>query len=272
MSAMNPPNLTSIPQEVLTAYSRFYHWRDLLHLSHANRFFNSIHSHDVVWETWFRDCFPESQNVNENFKQAFLQHYSDELQRVKLDPEAIKNLSHHLKSDKHFVMAAVLQFGWALQYADVSLKSDFDVVMSAVSQHGLALQFANNKLQQDFDVVMKAVLNDGDALQYSNLKNNKNIVVAAVSQNGWALEYADDSFKKDKDVVKRAVSNTGWALEYADEELQQDDELMMISRAQKRADAMKYSRLRPERKNRRLSEVLYDLNNTPSLSCRSAHQ
>tara|TARA_B110000008_G_scaffold229087_1_gene231401 strand:- start:458 stop:616 length:159 start_codon:yes stop_codon:yes gene_type:complete len=51
-------------------------------------------------------------------------------------------------------MAAVEQYGQALQYASAALKNDKEVVMAAVQKYGQALKFASDALKNDKDVVM----------------------------------------------------------------------------------------------------------------------
>lgn len=62
-----------------------------------------------------------------------------------------------LKSDRDFIVAAVKQGGWALEYADASLKADREVVLVAVKQDGRALKFADDSLKADREVVLVAV-------------------------------------------------------------------------------------------------------------------
>ena len=96
----------------------------------------------------------------------------------------IRSSAQRLRSDRSFVLAAVLQNGIALHCADDSFKRDRDVVLVAVQQNGSALQFADDSFQRD-----------------------RNVVLAAVQHTGWALQFADDSFKRDRNVVLAAVQS-----------------------------------------------------------------
>ena len=80
--------------------------------------------------------------------------------------------------DKEVIMTAVVQDGWALEYASDRLKNDKEVVMAAIAQNGCTLRYASDELKSDREVVMAAVTNNGLALEYSKLKDD-DIVKAA---------------------------------------------------------------------------------------------
>ena len=61
-------------------------------------------------------------------------------------------------------MAAVSQYGWALEFASEELQSDHEIVMAAVSQYGVALKHASEELQSDHEIVLAAVSQNGSAL------------------------------------------------------------------------------------------------------------
>ena len=65
------------------------------------------------------------------------------------------------------------------------------MVLAAVTEYGGALQYASEELQNDKEVVMAAVTQSGHSLQYSSeeLKNDKEVVLAAVTRNGngWMM-------------------------------------------------------------------------------------
>ena len=47
------------------------------------------------------------------------------------------------------VLAAVQNYGGALEYADDSLKADREVVLAAMEQNGYALEYADDSLKED---------------------------------------------------------------------------------------------------------------------------
>eukprot|EP00928_Gymnodinium_smaydae_P004592 TRINITY_DN11560_c0_g1_i1.p1 TRINITY_DN11560_c0_g1~~TRINITY_DN11560_c0_g1_i1.p1 ORF type:complete len:389 (-),score=52.09 TRINITY_DN11560_c0_g1_i1:563-1615(-) len=116
---------------------------------------------------------------------------------------------------------AVLQNGFALQFAAPALRADFPVVSSAVQRHGGALQFASADLRANRDIVLSAVVQHGDALQYASddLKFDRELVLAAVNSWGLALQHASESLRSDYEVATRAVTKDGNALQYVSGEL-----------------------------------------------------
>ncbi|WP_064581203.1 DUF4116 domain-containing protein [Streptobacillus moniliformis] len=52
-------------------------------------------------------------------------------------------------NNKDFVLEAVKNNGWALEYASKELKNDKEAVMAAVKQNGDALQFASERLRNN---------------------------------------------------------------------------------------------------------------------------
>jgi len=128
----------------------------------------------------------------------------------------MSNAPSRLKRDKAFVLAAVTQYGGALEYADESFRSDRDVVLAAVTKNGRALEYADESFRSDRDVVLAAVTKNGRALQWADgsFRSDRDVVLAAVTQNGLALRWADGSFESDRDVVLAAVTQNRMALNY----------------------------------------------------------
>ena len=55
-------------------------------------------------------------------------------------------------NDKEVVLAAVQQYGWALEWASKRLKNDKEVVLAAVQRHGCALRYASKALRVDKEI------------------------------------------------------------------------------------------------------------------------
>ena len=136
-----------------------------------------------------------------------------------------------LKSDREFILAAVINDGTALEHADDELKSDWEIVLAAVTNNGTALEHADEDLKSVRDIVLAAVVNDGTALEYADekLKSEREIVLAAVINDGSALEFADEEFKSDREIVLTAVRVDGSALDYVDEKLKSDREIVLTA-------------------------------------------
>ena len=71
-------------------------------------------------------------------------------------------------NNKEFVLSAVRQKGWVLEYASERLKDDKEVVLTAVKKDGNALCFASERLKDDKEVVLTAVKDYGSALKYAS--------------------------------------------------------------------------------------------------------
>ena len=150
------------------------------------------------------------------------------LHAVQQDGFALQFASKELQSDKEVVIKAVRQHGYALRFACDTLKSDREVVMQAIKQRPSSLTVASKTLRNDKELVMEAVRQDGSALEYASktLRNDKEVVLEAVRQDGSALEYASKTLRNDKEVVLEAVRQDGSALEYADKRLRSDKEFV----------------------------------------------
>jgi hypothetical protein len=57
-----------------------------------------------------------------------------------------------MQEKKKIVLAAVLNNGWALQYASLELRNNKEVVLAAVKNNPLALRHVSLELQRDDEV------------------------------------------------------------------------------------------------------------------------
>eukprot|EP00435_Cladocopium_sp_Y103_P024626 s215_g6.t1 len=173
------------------------------------------------------------------YAQAFLDWYglhisifqltNSDSDRVSTPEQVLERASETLASDKEFVLQAVQENGFALQFACEELQSDKEVVIKAVRQHGYALRFACETLKSDKEVVIEAIKQRPSSLTVASktLRNDKEVVMEAVRQDGSALEYASKMLCDDKEVVMAAVRHDGSALEYASKTLRNDEEVVM---------------------------------------------
>ena len=74
-----------------------------------------------------------------------------------------------LKLLKAFMFDHDYDVGWILKCVSPNLKEDKDVVLAAVLRYGLALEFASEALRADREVVLAAVGEDGMALVFARL-------------------------------------------------------------------------------------------------------
>ena len=83
-------------------------------------------------------------------------------------------------------------------YAGPGCKDDRDIVLAAVQQFGEALEFAGPGLKDDREVVLAAVRERGAALMHAGeiCRDNKEIVLAAVQQNAESI-YGSEGCKND---------------------------------------------------------------------------
>ena len=99
---------------------------------------------------------------------------------------------------KEHALAAVTKEGYRLKYASEELRADKEVVLAAVKEYGDALEHAVPEVL-DKEVVLTAVKEYGGALEHASLEMcaDKEVVLAAVKQYGDALQYASEELKND---------------------------------------------------------------------------
>jgi len=111
------------------------------------------------------------------------------------------------------VLAAVKNYGIALNHAADNLKQEKDVVLAAVTQSGSTLRFAAETIKADKEVVLAAVTSRGRAIEYADkgaaMWGEKDFVLAMVQLNGMALEHAHDKLQSDKEVILAAAKEIG---------------------------------------------------------------
>lgn len=193
-----------------------------------NEDFPNIKNHDLKFKIF--------QKYKERFNKSEINDKKFMLEAVKQDVFALEYASEELKNDKEVVLEAVKQRGSALAYASNDLKKDKEVVLIAVKQNGWPLRYANIELKNDKEIVLAAVKENGQVLFYAseNLKKDKEVVLAAVRNSGSALEDASETLKKDKEVVLEAVKQNSNALAYASEELQNNKEVILAASHEKK--------------------------------------
>eukprot|EP00971_Amphidinium_carterae_P001820 36647-Amphidinium_carterae.1 len=106
--------------------------------------------------------------------------------------------------DREIVLAAVKQYGIALEFAAASCRKDREIVLAAVKQYGIALEFADASCRED-----------------------REIVLAAVQQDWRALQFAAESCRGDREVVQTALKNVSsmsqtFILQWTSDELMED--------------------------------------------------
>lgn len=105
------------------------------------------------------------------------------------------------------VLAAVKQYGLALQYASPDLQNNEEVVNAAIEENGHAFQFASPRLQNDEDFVEEAIEIDVRAFQHASfhLRDTLSIVADAILHEPESVFHASKRLKKDKLIVMAAI-------------------------------------------------------------------
>mmetsp|Transcript_70823 Transcript_70823/g.134990 ORF Transcript_70823/g.134990 Transcript_70823/m.134990 type:complete len:536 (+) Transcript_70823:53-1660(+) len=139
--------------------------------------------------------------------------------------------------------------GSLLSAANSSVRKDREVALAAVGNFGRALQFVADDLKKDREVVLAAVRNDGYALRWAapQLKHDKEIVCEAVSQNGLALHFASQELTKDKDLVLTAAGQNGMALQFAPDALRGEPRARELANTTGALERLKRGRRRRQR-------------------------
>lgn len=215
-------------------------------------------------EDFFLDILSTSQDnscyYNSNMRYPLLQYANSNLtnnkefmlKAIKEDGFLINYASEELKNDTDLILGALEETrnGEILKDVSEELRGNKEFMIKAVEQSFEGLKFASKELQNDKEVVLKAVQHAPSEFVYAseNLKNDKEFMLELLqcsNISGLALEYASEELKRDKDVVLTAVKTNGGALEYASEELQNDKEVVLVgvrqSADQQRAYCLDYA-------------------------------
>lgn len=127
-------------------------------------------------------------------------------------------------SNKSFVLEAVSNNPYSLEFASMPLRGDKEICLTAFKKSGSTLRFANQKIQDSFEFVLAAVTNDGLSLAFASefIKNNPTIISWAVQENGMALRYVPQKHRQNKKIILKALSNNGYAAEFVPHFLKYD--------------------------------------------------
>jgi hypothetical protein len=75
-----------------------------------------------------------------------------------------KSVPKEFYKDKSFVLEAVKENGYALEYANENLQKDKSIVIEAVKQNGYTLQFADESLKKDRSIIVAAFKTNGSGI------------------------------------------------------------------------------------------------------------
>ena len=186
------------------------------------------------------------------------------LEVVKRKVHALEYASEKLKSDKEFMLKALLiwsfdkyetkNYSSGLKYASEELKSDKEFMLAVAEFDKSSLEYASEKLKSDKEFMLAALKNDEYALKYASeeLKSDKEFMLAALEytyqvkdyasrklklDREFALELAKDhpallryeipkTFALDKEFIKEVVKCNSLAIFFVREELESDKEFM----------------------------------------------
>lgn len=135
---------------------------------------------------------------------------------------AMKATSAERRGDITFMLAAVREWGCALQFASKALRQNKQLVLEAVAQSGRALRYADKRLRGNKQVVGVAVGEYGGALAHASamLKGDRDIVVIAVRNYCSALKFASPKLQSDRSVVSIALERGYWSFQHASAAIQ----------------------------------------------------
>lgn len=157
--------------------------------------------------------------------------------------------------DRNFILAAVQQNGWVLEYLPKPFKEDEEVILAAIQQTPFALLFVSPQHRYYPQFVLEAVKKDADILDFIDEKSwlsdrkivleaaqqgyiltsdspffsDREIVLVVVKEHGLMLEFVNAKLRDDREVVLAAVRKNGLALKFANPKLQADREIVLAA-------------------------------------------
>lgn len=175
---------------------------------------------------------------------------------VRLDGKLFQHASEQIRAVKTVTMAAVKQYGPALEYASNSLRQDPDVIKIALAQCPEAHKFIIQSTPEAVDptkIVTSVVENPaadhsaGDLVQPLKeqpketqpsvesapetkiLYTDESSLYQILRTNPLALQFASDELKKNRSIVLQAIGTNGFALQFADPKFLNDLELAFVA-------------------------------------------
>mmetsp|Transcript_63368 Transcript_63368/g.117861 ORF Transcript_63368/g.117861 Transcript_63368/m.117861 type:complete len:232 (+) Transcript_63368:30-725(+) len=141
-------------------------------------------------------CPSEAQGSRNPACTASHEHVLDAVQR---DGSYLR-FATQCRGDREIVLAAVRQYGWALQFADEECQNDREIVLAAVQMHWAALLFAAETQRGDREIVLTAVQENWRALQHAadRCRNDRDLVLIAMEQDAMSFVYAGDALLEDR--------------------------------------------------------------------------
>lgn len=152
MALMNVEGKDSIPPFIAHAASDNRFWRPFSPMSHAEP--------DAAYAPRFVERWNNMPPQHQTLLKSLWDGRLSAVETFEVEP--------NVQDDFDIVVAAVTQYGWALEHASDALKNDRNIVMAAVSQNGWALEHASDALKAERSVVLTAVNRYGEALRYAS--------------------------------------------------------------------------------------------------------
>ena len=159
-------------------------------------------------------------NLSDVVDSPFRKNHSVILEAVKKNGLAIRFADPELYSNKEIALAAVKQFGRALEHTN--LQDDEEVVRAAVKSHGFALEYASDRLKKDTHFLLDVMrdnflasiyiikhleMNEAMKQLFLSLRANREQVLSAVKIDGVALSYVAQKLRGDKEIVLQAMKH-----------------------------------------------------------------
>ena len=111
------------------------------------------------YEIEFVDDYEEEYDSHGSYKTFIGRYIVDDSRENLINKESI-------------VLAAVRNYGFALEYASYRLKNNKFIVSEAINTNGTALEFASDQLRRNQELIFKAISNDFNAIYTSYLEHS----------------------------------------------------------------------------------------------------
>ncbi len=183
--------------------------------------------------TSIRSVLDEHGSLIDNLMAALRQDWLTKLSAPEFEFQDY-SIPVYLSQDKAFMLAAVKQNGFNLQYASDALRSDRDVVLAAVMQCPAAFQYASFELQKDKTILLELAKQNIRVIKHfpQAMLDEKDVMITVIEQHSEALaQRYPVELRGDKTFMLTAVKQDEWVILLASETLQGDIEFILEAAA-----------------------------------------
>lgn len=124
------------------------------------------------------------------------------LAKLEMDGSLLENAGAAAR-ERDLVLAAVTNYGLALQWASADLRADRPLALVAVKQNGLALKFCGDELRRDRKLALTAARSNVHALKYAarELQDDSAFVHRGIREHQRRLRW--ESRAKQHELIRR---------------------------------------------------------------------